>query len=56
MTIAKQIHVSLEKPEPEANVYIRPVSTDTIVYIVAKSLEEAQKERFLAKPVTIQLI
>lgn len=56
VTIAKQIHVSLEKPEPEANVYIRPVSTDTIVYIVAKSLEEAQKERFLAKPVTIQLI
>lgn len=42
VTIAKQIHVSLEKPEPEANVYIRPVSTDTIVYIVAKSLEEAQ--------------
>lgn len=56
VTIAKQIHVSLEQPEPEANVYIRPVSTDTIVYIVAKSLEEAQKERFLAKPVTIQLI
>lgn len=56
VTIAKQIHVSLEKPEPEANVYIRPVSTDTIVYIVAKSLEAAQKERFLAKPVTIQLI
>lgn len=56
VTIAKQIHVSLEKPEPEANVYIRPVSTDTIVYIMAKSLEEAQKEQFLAKPVTIQLI
>lgn len=55
VTIAKQIHVSLEKPEPEANVYIRPVSTDTIVYIVAKSLEEAQKEQFLADPVTIQL-
>lgn len=55
VTIAKQIHVSLEKPEPEANVYIRPISTDTIVYIVAKSLEEAQREQFLADPVTIQL-
>lgn len=55
VTIAKQIHVSLEKPEPEANVYIRPVSTDTIVYVVAKSLEEAQNKQFLTKPIVIQL-
>lgn len=55
VTIAKQIHVSLEKPEPEANVYIRPVSTDTIVYVVAKSLEEAQNQQFLTKPIVIQL-
>lgn len=55
VTIAKQIHVSLEKTEPEANVYIRPVSTDTIVYVVAKSLEEAQNQQFLTKPIVIQL-
>lgn len=55
VTIAKQIHVSLEQPEPEANIYIRPISTDTVVYVVANSLEEAQKEQFLTQPVTIQL-
>lgn len=55
VTIAKQIHVSLEKPEPEANIYIRAINTDTIVYVAAKSLEEAQNEQFLTKPMVIQL-
>ena len=56
VTIAKQIHVSLEKPEPEANVYIGPASADTIVYVIAESLEDVKKEQFIFGPAYIKLI
>ena len=56
VTIAKQIHVSLEKTEPEANVYIGPASADTIVYVIAESLEDVKKEQFIFGPAYIKLI
>lgn len=40
VTIAKQIHVNIEKPDPEAMVYIRPISSHAIEYTIAKSEEE----------------
>lgn len=54
-TIAKQIHVILEHPDKEANVYIGPVNANTVAYVVAKSLEEAAAGTYLAGPVEISL-
>ena len=55
VTIAKQVHVILEHPDNEANVYIGPVNANTVAYVVAKSLEEAAAGTYLAGPVEISL-
>lgn len=55
VTIAKQVHVILEHPDNEANVYIGPVNANTVAYVVAKSLEEAATGTYLAGPVEISL-
>lgn len=54
-TIAKQIHVILEQPHSDANVYIGPVNANTVAYVIAKSLEDAVAGTYLADPVEISL-
>lgn len=55
VTIAKQIHVILEQPHSDANVYIGPVNANTVAYVIAKSLEDAVAGTYLADPVEISL-
>jgi hypothetical protein len=40
MTIAKQKHISIEHPDPNAFVYIRPVESRVIEYMIARDESE----------------
>ncbi len=54
-TIAKQIHVTIDKPDPEAMVYIRPIDSHTIEYAIAKSEDELTAEKMTSEPIAIKL-
>lgn len=55
VTIAKQIHVTIDKPDPEAMVYIRPIDSHTIEYAIAKSEDELTAEKMTSEPIAIKL-
>lgn len=55
VTIAKQIHVTIDKPNPEAMVYIRPIDSHTIEYAIAKSEDELTAEKMTSEPIAIKL-
>lgn len=54
-TIAKQIHVTIDKPQPDAMVYIRPIDSHTIEYAIAKSEDELTAEKMASEPIAIKL-
>lgn len=55
VTIAKQIHVTIDKPDPEAMVYIRPIDSHTIEYAIAKNEDELTAEKMTSEPIAIKL-
>lgn len=55
VTIAKQIHVTIDKPDPEAMVYIRPIDSHTIEYAITKSEDELTAEKMTSEPIAIKL-
>ena len=54
-TIAKQIHVTIDKPQPDAMVYIRPIDSHTIEYAIAKSEDELTPDKMTSEPIAIKL-
>lgn len=54
-TIAKQIHVTIDKPQPDAMVYIRPIDSHTIECAIAKSEDELTAEKMASEPIAIKL-
>lgn len=55
VTIARQIHVTLDKPVPDAYVYIRPINSHTLEYVIAKNEDELNAESMKHEPFTIEL-
>lgn len=55
VTIARQIHVTLDKPVPDAYVYIRPINSHTLEYAIAKNEDELNAESIKNEPFTIEL-
>ena len=55
VSIARQIHVILDHPEPDSTVYIRPVDSKTLEYIVAASEEDLRENKSKEEPMMIVL-
>ena len=55
VTIAKRIHVTINKPQADAYVYIRPINSHAIEYAIAKNEEELAANKDGVEPITIEL-
>ena len=55
VTIARQIHVTIAQPVPDAYVYIRPVNSHTLEYAIAKNENELSAENLQHEPIAIEL-